>query len=157
MDSDHMSGVWPNASQGRGVVAYHRIVAKDCLERANTIQFDASHALLLKELGLSDLCFAHPADPDGALLVLGLASLCSHSNEPNTETIARKDGAVGWVVEMIALRDILPGEEVTRGHACDRWFDLDDEDDDDQFMQKLWSRSHPEPLLLDAHRKNHCA
>ena len=129
MSSENRLGVRPSTSSGRGIVAYHHINANECLERAHTFQFDARQAGLLKELGLGDACFIHPADPKGVLLVLGLASLCNCSEEPNTLTVASKDGGSGWVVEMYSLRDIRPGEEITRRHTCDQWFDLADEDD----------------------------
>jgi hypothetical protein len=129
MSSENRLGVRPITASGRGVIAYHHINANECLERAQTFQFDARQSGLLKELGLGDACFIHPADPKGALLVLGLASLCNCSEEPNTLTVASKDGGAGWVIEMHSLRDIRPGEEITRRHTCDQWFDLADEEE----------------------------
>ena len=55
--------------------------------------------------------------------LLGLASLCNHSGTANATTVARKDEAIGWIVELRALRDIRPGEEITRRYACEPWFD----------------------------------
>ena len=158
MDSDHELGVWPNVPTKRGVVAYRHIGVSECLERSYTIQFDACQARCLKDAGLYDNCFTHPADPDGALLVLGLASLCNHSDEPNTRTIARKEGAVGWVVEMYALRHIHPGDEITRGPICDQWFDLTDDDDfadDDPIVTKFRSKSRRQDIAVNALRPHY--
>lgn len=115
----------PVARKGRGVIAYRHIHRGEHLETAHTIQLNVQDTDRLTGTSLDDYYFAHPADPDGGLLVLGLASLCNHSDHPSVRTIARHDGAVGWVVEMWALRDIAPGEELTRRYACDLWFTAD--------------------------------
>lgn len=119
-------GVGPVAKKGRGVIAYRYIHAGEHLERAHTIELDKTDTAGLAATCLDDYYFAHPGDPDGGLLVLGLASLCNHSEDPNVRAIARKDAPVGWVVEMRALRDIKPGEELTRRYACDLWFETED-------------------------------
>jgi len=54
-----------------------------------------------------------------AAVALGLTSLLNHSDKPNAEV--RKDYEKGEI-KLVALREILPGEEVTIDYQMRLWF-----------------------------------
>ena len=114
------------ARKGRGVFACEIIRSGDLVETAPTVELGHHDTDTLAATCLDDYYFAHPANPDGGLMVLGLASLCNHSDRPNVRTAARRDDRIGWVIELWALRDIAPGEEITRRYACNPWFETAD-------------------------------
>lgn len=109
--------------KGRGVFAAAPIAAGELLETSASVALDLRDTETILGTTVDNYYFAHPADPEGGLLVLGLSSLLNHSDAPNVETRPRQEGGVGWLVELRALRDIAPGEELTRRYACELWFD----------------------------------
>jgi SET domain-containing protein len=109
--------------KGRGIFAAARIAAGELLETAPTVELDRHDTDTIVGTTLDNYYFAHPADPEGGLLVFGLASLINHADEPNTGTTPRHADGLGCVLELRALRDIAPGEELTRRYACELWFD----------------------------------
>jgi uncharacterized protein len=111
--------------KGRGVFAAGPIAAGELLETVPTVELNRHDTDAMVGTTVDDYYFAHPADPEGGLLVLGLSSLVNHSEAPNTETRARRDAGVGWTIELRASRDIGAGEELTRRYACELWFEPD--------------------------------
>ena len=111
------------ARKGRGVFAAAPIAAGELLETAPTVELDRHDTETIVGTTLDNYYFAHPADPEGGLLVFGLASLINHADNPNTETTPRHATGLGWLLELRALREIAPGEELTRRYACELWFD----------------------------------
>jgi len=111
------------AGKGRGLFALAPFAAGDVLEVSSAIALGKVDADAIARTVLDDYNFAHPGDPDGCLIVLGHATLCNHSDDPNAETVSRRDPDIGWIVELRAIRRIEPGEEITRRYACDLWFD----------------------------------
>lgn len=109
--------------KGRGVFAGSPITAGEVLERAPALELDTQSTDAIAPTSLDDYYFAHPADPEGGLLVLGLSTLVNHSDTPNTQTTAAFDRHTGWTVTLRALRVILAEEELTRRYACPVWFD----------------------------------
>ncbi len=107
--------------KGRGVFAAAPIRGGELLETAYTVEIGPDE--IAAGSVLDNYPFAHPGDPERGLLVLGLPSLMNHSDEANTETLTRHVDGLGWIVEIRAVRDIAPGEEVTRRYACDLWFE----------------------------------
>lgn len=113
----------PSPGRGRGVFAKRALEEGELVETAPALTLSLADTDAIEDTSLKDFYFAHPGDPLGGLLVLGLATLSNHSDEPNVETSMRHDQAIGWIVEMRTLRDIAPDEEITRRYACDLWFD----------------------------------
>lgn len=109
--------------KGRGVFAVAPIRVGELLEAAPTAELDQRDTDTVVGTTFENYYFAHPDDPEGGLLVFGVASLLNHAEEPNTETVARREDGVGWIVELRALRNIAPGEELTRRYACALWFE----------------------------------
>jgi uncharacterized protein len=109
--------------KGRGVFAAGAIAAGELLETAATVGLDRHDTDTIIGTTLDAYYFAHPVDPEGGLLVLGVSSLLNHSDTPNAETTARHQDGVGWLIELRALRAIGAGEELTRRYACELWFE----------------------------------
>ncbi len=109
--------------KGRGVFAAAPIAAGELLETAPSVELDRHDTDTIVGTTFDNYYFAHPADPDGGLLVLGLSSLINHADQPNAETIPRRAEDLGWIFELRALRAIAPGEELTRRYACELWFE----------------------------------
>jgi uncharacterized protein len=120
---------WPKlelrgvGGKGRGVFAAAPIAAGELLEIAPTGELDRGETDTMLDTAFDDYYFAHPGDPEGGLLVFGLASLINHADRPNVETRARRAEGVGWMVELRALSAIAPGEELTRRYSCEVWFE----------------------------------
>jgi hypothetical protein len=108
--------------KGRGVFAQRDIAQGTVVEEACTIELDAEARLLIVPTAIEDYHFWHPGSDAMGLVVLGLASLCNHSAVNNVDTEYRHDPALGWIVALIANREIGAGEEITRHYACDPWF-----------------------------------
>ena len=115
--------VRPAGRKGRAVFATGAIPAGELLETAPTVGLGRHDTDTIVGTTVDDYYFAHPVDPDGGLLVLGLASLLNHADEPNAETTPRHAEGLGWLIELRALRAIAPGEELTRRYACELWFE----------------------------------
>ena len=115
----------PTSTKGRGVFAMNRIEAGELIEACTCIELNAGSCALIERTPLDDYYFHHPGDETSGLLVLGLASLCNHSDEASADTRYERDPELGWIVTLIATREIAPGEEVTRCYACPPWFSVD--------------------------------
>jgi SET domain-containing protein len=111
------------ARKGRGVFAAAPIGAGELLETSPSVVLGGHDTQTIVGTTLDNYYFAHPTDPDGGLLVFGFSSLVNHSDAPNVETVPREAGALGWLVDLRALRAIAPGEELTRRYACELWFE----------------------------------
>ncbi len=112
--------------RGRGLFAAEPIAAGEIIERACTVYIDAEQALRLdKMLPLGDFYFQHPLSKEEGLMVLGLASLCNHADDPNADVRFEDGGRCGWVAVLHALRDIPKGGEITYRYRCQLWFPVD--------------------------------
>lgn len=113
---------------GRGIEATRQISAGDLIERSPVIivpehdrkAVDASHVgsyIFMWEHGTigEDLY----SQRGRAAVVLGLTSLVNHSDDPNC-TIVRYIDALA--IDLIALRDISPGEELRIDYHMTLWF-----------------------------------
>ena len=110
------------SDKGRGVFAATDIATGEMVDAAVCVELIPSECDRIAGTCLDDYYFHHPDDDERGLLVLGLASLCNHSDDPNTETRYKHDAALGWIVVLKATRPIMRGEEVTRRYACSPWF-----------------------------------
>jgi SET domain-containing protein len=118
-----MPGISPG--RGRGLFAHEAIAKGEVLERACTVYIDAAQAPALdKMLPLGDFYFEHPLSKQEGLMVLGLASLCNHADDPNADVRFEDGGALGWIAVLHALRDIGAGEEITYRYKCPLWFEI---------------------------------
>jgi SET domain-containing protein len=112
-----------SAGRGRGLFASAAIAQGEIMERACTVYIDAVQALTLdKMLPLGDFYFQHPLSKEEGLMVLGLASLCNHSDDPSADVRFEDGGPIGWIAVLHALRDIPAGEEITYRYKCPLWF-----------------------------------
>lgn len=108
--------------KGRGVFAVAPIAAGETIDEACTLVLNSAECSEIEKTTAGEHYFAHPEDESAGLLVLGLPSLCNHSDHPNAGTSFRRDDAIGWLVVLTALEDIPRGREVTRRYVCPVWF-----------------------------------
>jgi hypothetical protein len=109
--------------KGRGVVAERAIAEGEIIDRAWTVELSGVECDVISQTVIDHYYFAHPASDDMGLLVLGLASIANHSDDPNAQVDWRLEPGIGWVGHLVALRSIAAGEEITRRYACAPWFD----------------------------------
>ncbi len=114
----------PAGPKGRGVFAVADITQGDVVEASCTIELQIEHCEIVKPTPIEDYYFEHPEDKAKGLVVLGLASLCNHSENHNVETSFVRDEVLGWITVLTAKRDIKGGEEITRRYACAPWFKI---------------------------------
>ena len=110
--------------KGRGVRAVVAIARGEEMEVAPTILLSSEDCDRIEGIPLGDYYFAHPTNADDGLVVLGLASLCNHAENPNAEVRWHEDSGVGWLARLTALRAIGAGEEITRRYRCPPWFEV---------------------------------
>ena len=111
------------AGKGRGVVAQEPITVGTLIATAPTVPPDAPQGDLVEQPPLGDYYFANGSDPEAGFLVFGITSFLNHSEAPNTDIAWRLDPRTGWVVDLLAVRDIAGGTELTRRYACAPWFE----------------------------------
>lgn len=124
MNATTKAGAAAVRGKGRGLVAVAAIDAGESIETCPTIPLSAADCELLERTAVGDYYFAHPEDDALGMLPLGLVTICNHADAPNAETRWRNLDGIGWVVELVALRPIGAGEEITRRYACLPWFSL---------------------------------
>ncbi|HTQ05068.1 MAG TPA: SET domain-containing protein-lysine N-methyltransferase [Polyangiaceae bacterium] len=107
---DPVLSVGTSAGKGRGVFARRRIVAGERFERAPVLVIPAKEWANAEKTAINDYCFCWGERDEHAALALGLGSLLNHSFEPNAVFV--RDLAAACI-DFVALRDVLPGEELT--------------------------------------------
>ena len=110
--------------KGRGVVAERALAEGEVIDRAWTIELTHTDCEAIARSVIDHYYFAHPESQDMGLLVLGLASLANHAEDPNTGIDWRHEPGIGWIGNLVALRVIAAGEELTRRYACAPWFEI---------------------------------
>jgi len=109
--------------RGRGLFAAAAIATGELIDRACTIPIAVAQCPTLDRLQpLGDFYFRHPEDENAGLMVLGLASLCNHADAPNADVLFVNGNGLGWLADLVALRAIRPGEEITYRYRCPLWF-----------------------------------
>lgn len=106
---------------GRSVFANQFLKKGQLVMQAPTAQLDSKQCKSIREADLGAYCMAHPADPDGGLLLLSEAALCLAPDEACLIASATNVGPSGWIVEFHAARDIQEGELLARQEKVDRW------------------------------------
>ncbi len=111
------------AVRGRGVFAQVAIPAGTVVEAAPVIIVAGAECAMLDRTILHNYYFHWDGDPDGdgrGALGLGLVSLCNHSSCPR----ARVDRNFARdTLDLVAMADIEPGDEITIDYGCALWFE----------------------------------
>ncbi|MEM9542504.1 MAG: SET domain-containing protein-lysine N-methyltransferase [Cyanobacteria bacterium P01_E01_bin.42] len=105
-----------HSSKGRMVIATQPIQSGAIVEIAPVIAISAKTRELVRPTELFQYCFVRPDDykrerPASGYLVLGFATLCNHSNQPNAVVEWLHDEHGYWA-HLIALEQINSGKEI---------------------------------------------
>jgi SET domain-containing protein len=115
------------AKRGRGVFARRKINRGELIERSPVIVIPGREWSTMDETILSNYVFDWGEKEEHAAVALGYVSIYNHSYKPNAELTECLDQ---HVIEVSALRDIKPDEEIFvnyNGAPDDRedlWFDV---------------------------------
>ncbi|GJL92967.1 SET domain-containing protein-lysine N-methyltransferase [Hyphococcus sp.] len=108
---------------GRGLIALSPIAAGVLIDRACTVEIDATQAEPLDRMQpIGDYYFAHPDNAKAGLMAFGMVVLCNHAEDANGNIVWWKSPDLGWFADLIAQRDIAAGEEITFRYRCPLWF-----------------------------------
>ncbi|MEB3339679.1 SET domain-containing protein-lysine N-methyltransferase [Okeania sp.] len=104
-------------NKGRGIFAVQDIPKGTLLEVAPTVILPPEQLQTLNQTKVLDYYFVQPSEYATAkkikgYLVLGLASLCNHGEDPNSYVEWIEDEVCVWS-HLITKKDIKNGEEVT--------------------------------------------
>ena len=114
-------GVSPG--RGRGLYATSAIAEGEVIERACSVPLTSEQCDRLEEIQpFGDYYFRHPESEDQGLMLLGLISLANHADAPNARVGFNQVEGIGWIAELVALRPIAAGEEITHRYRCPPWF-----------------------------------
>ena len=119
--------VLKSRKRGRGVFARRKIIRGELIERSPVIVIPGGQWSSMDESVLSNYVFDWGEKEEHAAVALGYVSIYNHSYTPNAELTECLDDAV---IEVSALRDISPDEEIFvnyNGSPDDRdqlWFDV---------------------------------
>jgi len=116
--------VRPVGTRGRGVIALMPFSPGDLIDSAPVVVLGPVDRQAVEPTILSDYWFYWEDGADDAwtaALALGPVSLCNHSDDPNARF--ETDPRAGRV-DLIALRHIAPGDEITYDYGCELWFDV---------------------------------
>lgn len=104
------------AGKGRGLVASRAIVAGTIIERAPAVRLPASDRELIERSALFPYIFADPAGFGSGrhdiLVAFGHVTFCNHAEQP-TATVRWEEDEVGLWASLEAVRDLVPGEEIS--------------------------------------------
>ena len=110
-----------NSETGAGVFAKRPLLADEILAVIPALQFDRRLHEVWETERIAQCFLAHPADPQGYLLMLDPLTLCQISDAPNLVLNAVFHGSSGWRITAQAARNIGLGDELTRARACSDW------------------------------------
>lgn len=114
--------------RGRGVVAERDLSAGELIERAPVVIIPESERVAVDSTNVGNYIFMWEHDRKGADLytgsgraavVMGYASLINHSTTPNCDTVRHIEALAH---DLIALRPIASGEELTIDYGMSLWF-----------------------------------
>src|SRR6185436_10995156 len=116
-----------SSNRGRGVFARRTILKGELIERSPVIVVPRAQWATIEDTVLSNYVFDWGENEEDAAVALGYVSIYNHSYTPNAEL---QELLEENVMEVTALRDIEPGEEIFvnyNGAPDDReelWFDV---------------------------------
>lgn len=116
----------PGASKlgGRGLIALAAIEAGTLIEMACTVEIPEEQTKPLDAMRpLGDFYFAHPENPKAGLMAYGVMSFCNHADDANADMRWLKHRTLGWLGQLVAVRAIAEGEEITYRYKCPLWFE----------------------------------
>ena len=120
---NYLVAIRTGSERGRGVFARETIAAGTVIEAAPVIIVSAAECRILDRTILYNYYFHWDGDPDGegrGAVGLGLVSLCNHSSRPR----ARVDrNLIRRTLDLIAIADTEPGDEITIDYGCELWFE----------------------------------
>lgn len=111
-----MIGIGQTDSKGRGVFAWKHIPAKTLIEESPVVVIPAAEIEHLDRTSLGEYYFLWAPAATQAALLLGTCSLCNHSFQPNAIFVPNPEL---MTIAFFALRDIVPGEEITINYNGD--------------------------------------
>lgn len=103
-------------SRGRGMFAVRKIAKGDTIERAPVIVIPAKQWPGVQPSILSNYAFDWGENDEHAVIALGHVSIYNHSYRPNAQLVQLP---VELMMEVVALKDIEPGEEITINYNGD--------------------------------------
>lgn len=115
--------------RGRGVVAARRVAAGELVERAPVIVVPEEERAAVDASSVGAHIFMWEHETTGqdiysqrgrVAVVLGFASLVNHSSDPNCRIVRHIEALA---LDLIALRGIEDGEELTFDYGMTLWFD----------------------------------
>jgi uncharacterized protein len=115
-------------ARGRGVVAGRRIAARELVERSPVLIIPHEDRAAVDPTHVGNYIFLWEPGTTGqdlykqegrAAIVLGYASLVNHSATPNCAFIRHFEELA---LDLVALRDIAAGEEITFDYGMTLWF-----------------------------------
>lgn len=101
------------SGKGRGVFTCEAIKAGERFEQAPVLVIPVAQWDYIEQTLLFDYCYSWG---DDMALALGMGSLYNHAYNPNARYYKNFETAM---MEYVALRDIVPGEEITISYNCD--------------------------------------
>jgi len=108
--------VRPAPGKGHGVFATRFFASGTIIEECPVFVLTPEDRARIDETEMFNYYFAWGPDEREAAIVLGWGSLYNHSFEPNAQYVKHLDQGV---LEVVALRDIEPGEEITVNYNGD--------------------------------------
>ena len=96
--------------KGRGVVAEQTFASGELIERPPVIVIPREDVPLIRQTRLAHYYFEWGEDCQEGAIALGCGSLYNHSYTPNARYVFRESEEC---LEIIALKDIAAGEEIT--------------------------------------------
>jgi hypothetical protein len=109
--------------KGRGVFARRAVAAGRRLCRCPTIALAAADCAHLNRTALAKHFFTGDREAFEAWLGLGPLTLVNHGVPANADWRYVDGGPLGCLIDLVALRPIAPGEEVTIDYNTPLWFD----------------------------------
>lgn len=105
--------------KGRGLIATRDVSAGAEIVTCPVIVYDWTDAGRIEKTRLGDYNFRFGDHAQRSCIVLGVISLCNHSEAPNAELACNEEEET---MTLVALRDIAAGEEICIRYRRPLWF-----------------------------------
>ena len=103
----------------RGVVATQAIPARTEIATCPVVTYDWTDAGRIEKTRLGDYNFRFGDQGQRACIVLGVISLCNHSDSPNAEVVCHESEET---MTLVAIQPIAAGEEICIKYRRALWF-----------------------------------